>query len=51
MDIEFADAAPGNVKFNGVLNKDQNIEEILTTIKKTNFIKAYEIKNNKIILK
>jgi transmembrane sensor len=51
VDIEFADAALGNVKFNGVLNKNQNIEEILTTIKNTNFINAYEIKNNKIILK
>lgn len=51
VDIEFAEAALENVKFNGVLNKNQNIEEILTTIKNTNFINAYEIKNNKIILK
>jgi hypothetical protein len=51
VDIEFADTALENVKFNGILNKNQNIENILTTIKTTNFIKAYEIKNNKIILK
>jgi transmembrane sensor len=51
VDIEFADTALENVKFNGTLNKNQNIENILTTIKTTNYIKAYEIKNNKIILK
>ncbi len=51
VDIEFANTALENVKFNGILNKNQNIENILTTIKTTNFIKAYEIKNNKIILK
>lgn len=51
VDIDFANAALGNVKFNGILNKNQNLEDILTTIKTTNFINAYEIKNNKIILK
>ncbi len=51
VDIVFADAKLGNVKFNGVLNKNQNLEEILTTIKNTDFINAYEIKNNKITLK
>lgn len=51
VDIEFANAALENVKFNGILNKNQNIEDILTTIKTTKFINAYEIKNNKIILK
>jgi transmembrane sensor len=51
VDIDFADAALGNVKFNGVLNKNQKLEEILTTIKNTDFINAYEIKNNKITLK
>lgn len=51
VDIEFANTALESVKFNGILNKNQNIENILTTIKTTNFIKAYEIKNNKIILK
>ncbi|MCK0131672.1 FecR family protein [Flavobacteriaceae bacterium F08102] len=38
-------------KFNGVLSKNQPLEEILTTIKNTNFINAYEIKNNEIFLK
>jgi transmembrane sensor len=51
VDIVFADAKLGNVKFNGVLHKNQNLEEILTTIKNTDFINAYEIKNNKITLK
>tara|TARA_R110000868_G_scaffold110193_3_gene298805 strand:- start:379 stop:1539 length:1161 start_codon:yes stop_codon:yes gene_type:complete len=39
------------VKFNGVLSKKQNIEDILLTIKNTNFINAYEIHKNTIILK
>ncbi len=51
VDIDFANPALENVKFNGVLNKKQNLEDILTTIKNTNFINAYEIKNKKITLK
>jgi transmembrane sensor len=51
VDIAFADPALGNVKFNGVLNKNQKLEDILTTIKNINFINAYEIKNNKVIIK
>ncbi|WP_185956447.1 FecR family protein [Changchengzhania lutea] len=39
------------VRFRGVLSKDQNLEDILLTIKNTNFINAYEINNKKIILK
>ncbi|WNH11211.1 FecR family protein [Thalassobellus suaedae] len=39
------------VKFNGVLSKNDNMEDILETIKNTNFIKAYEIKNKQIIIK
>tara|TARA_R110001583_G_scaffold90251_1_gene232075 strand:- start:3210 stop:4370 length:1161 start_codon:yes stop_codon:yes gene_type:complete len=39
------------VKFNGVLSKNQNIEDILLTIKNTNFINAYEIHKNTIILR
>jgi ferric-dicitrate binding protein FerR (iron transport regulator) len=39
------------VKFNGVLSKNDNIKEILTIIKKTNFIKEYEIKDQIIIIK
>ena len=51
IDIVFADPALGNVKFNGVLNKNQKLEDILTTIKNINFINAYEKKDNKIIIK
>ncbi|MBO9583983.1 MAG: DUF4974 domain-containing protein [Flavobacterium sp.] len=51
VDIVFADPALGNVKFNGVLNKNQKLEDILTTIKNINFIHAYEKKDNKIIIK
>lgn len=51
VDIVFADPALGNVKFNGVLNKNQKLEDILTTIRNINFINAYEIKDHKIIIK
>lgn len=51
VDIAFADPALGNVKFNGVLNKNQKLEDILTTIKNINFINAYEKKDDKIIIK
>jgi len=51
VDIVFADPTLGNVKFNGVLNKNQKLEDILTTIKNINFINAYEKKDNKIIIK
>lgn len=51
VDIVFADPEVGNVKFNGVLNKDQKLEDILTTIKNINFITAYEKKENKIVIK
>lgn len=51
VDIVFADPSLGNVKFNGVLNKNQKLEDILTTIKNINFINAYEKKDNKIIIK
>tara|TARA_R110002111_G_scaffold155398_1_gene222224 strand:+ start:3375 stop:4544 length:1170 start_codon:yes stop_codon:yes gene_type:complete len=40
-----------DVKFIGVLSKKQKIEDILLTIKNTNFINAYEINNKKITLK
>jgi len=50
VDIKFADPELGIVKFNGVLNKNQNLEDILKIIKNTNFINAYDIKNNKITI-
>jgi hypothetical protein len=51
VDIEFSRPALKNVRFNGVLRKEEAIEEILNTILTTNSIKAYEINNKKIILK
>lgn len=50
-DIVFASPELGNVKFNGVLSKNQKLEEILTTIRNSNFINAYEIKDKTITIK
>lgn len=51
VDVTFENPKLENVKFNGVLRKDQDLKEILTTIKTTKFINAYEMKNRKIIIK
>ena len=51
IDVVFEDKSLENIEFKGVLNKNQNIEEILTLIKKTKFINAYEIKKDRIIIK
>jgi hypothetical protein len=51
VDVVFEDKTLEDVRFKGVLNKNQNIEEILKLIQNTNFINAYDIKDNKIILK
>lgn len=51
VDVTFANKKLENVKFNGVLRKDQDIKEILTTIQTTKSINAYEVKNGKIIIK
>lgn len=51
VDVTFEDKAMESIEFNGVLNKNQNIDEILSLIKKTKFIHAYEIKNNTVIIK
>lgn len=40
-----------NVKFNGELNKNQKIEEILDLLEKTKIINAYDINDKTIILK
>ncbi|MBA0884971.1 FecR family protein [Flavobacterium undicola] len=49
--VVFQNSEIEKVKFNGVLSKNDNIKEILTIIKKTNFINEYEIKDQKIIIK
>ncbi|WP_269235561.1 FecR family protein [Flavobacterium flavigenum] len=51
VDVTFENTKLENVKFNGVLRKDQDLKEILTTIQTTKFINAYEIKNRRIIIK
>lgn len=51
VDIEFSRPELRNAKFNGVLRKEEAIEEILNSILTTKSIKAYEIKNKKIIIK
>ncbi|OYX83784.1 MAG: hypothetical protein B7Y83_10380 [Flavobacteriales bacterium 32-34-25] len=49
--VVFQNTELEKVKFNGILSKNDNIKEILTIIKKTNFINEYEIKDQKIIIK
>ncbi|MFA9194164.1 FecR family protein [Flavobacterium sp. FBOR7N2.3] len=49
--VVFQNTELEKVKFNGVLSKNDDIKEILTIIKKTNFINEYEIKDQKIIIK
>jgi len=51
VDIEITEVQVGNVKFNGVLDKNQNLNEILTTIKATNCIHDFEINKSKITIK
>lgn len=50
VDVIFLNKDLESLKFNGVLGKDQNIEEILS-IMKTNTINNYQIKGKTIVLK
>lgn len=51
VEVSFENTALEKVKFNGVLNKNQNISDILNGIKNTKIINAYEIKEKKITIK
>ena len=51
IEVVFENIEHKAVKFNGVLSKNDSIEEILTVIMKTKFINAYDIKDKKIIIK
>lgn len=51
VDITFETHKLENIQFSGLLNRRQNIEDILDGIKNTKFINAYEIDNKKIIIK
>ena len=49
--IIFTNPELRNVKFNGMISKKENIEEILNLIVSTNSINAYEIKNKHVYIK
>ncbi len=51
MDVTFAEKRLEKVIFTGVLGKEQDIEEILMTIKNFGIMKSYEINNEELILK
>ncbi|AXP80760.1 fec operon regulator FecR [Mariniflexile rhizosphaerae] len=51
MNVVFINEEIGNEAFTGVLGKDQNIEDILATIKNFGIINNYYIKNKTITLK
>lgn len=51
VDVEFQNSELETIPFRGVLGKNQNIEELLSTIKSLSIIDDYEVRNRKIILK
>jgi transmembrane sensor len=51
VEVVFEDSKLGDVLFRGVLGKDQDIEELLSTIKNLSIINNYEINDRQIILK
>ena len=51
IEVVFENKSLENIRFFGVLGKDQKIEEILETIKKFKIIEEYEIEDKTIILK
>jgi len=51
IDVNFANSELENAGFNGVLGKDQNIEDILKTIKNFGIIEQYKIMDKTIFLK
>ncbi|MCR8668929.1 FecR family protein [Aestuariibaculum sp. M13] len=51
MEVEFEGDGIENIRFNGVLDKKQNIEEIIENIKDLGFINTYEIYDKTVILK
>ncbi|WMI64125.1 DUF4974 domain-containing protein [Aestuariibaculum sp. YM273] len=50
-DIYFDNEEIKEAQFNGILGKNQNLEEILSLIKKTKSIENYEIQKNGILIK
>jgi ferric-dicitrate binding protein FerR (iron transport regulator) len=51
IDVQFENQNTKNARFNGVLGKEQKIEDILKRIKKFKVINDYEIINKKVIIK
>ena len=51
IEVQFENQDSKNARFNGVLGKEQKIEDILKRIKKFKVIKDFEIKNKKVTLK
>ncbi|WP_346880805.1 FecR family protein [uncultured Algibacter sp.] len=51
IDVVFENKSLEHIEFKGVISKNQNIEDILTLIKDTNFINTYEINKKTIIIK
>jgi len=51
LDVKFTNPVLKKSGFNGIVGKDQKIEDILETIKSYGVIKEYEIKNKTVILK
>ncbi|UNY98774.1 DUF4974 domain-containing protein [Zhouia spongiae] len=51
VEVIFENSELENAMFNGVLKKDQSLEVLLKAINKTNLISAYEIKEDKVIIK
>lgn len=51
LDVKFTNPELKKSGFNGIVGKDQKIEDILETIKSYGVIKEYEIKNKTVILK
>lgn len=51
VDITFANKDLEKIRFKGVLSKEQELEDILSTIKNLKVINAYEINQNAILIK
>lgn len=51
MDVKFENDQLQSMGFSGVIGKEQNIEQIMETIRSFGVINTYEINNNKIIIK
>lgn len=51
LDVRFENVALKKTGFNGTLGKDQNIEDILESIKSYGVIKGYNVNNKTVILK